>query len=234
MVIKHFNERRLPLVSVESLMHDETFVKHAISLSDIAADNSEQYLVVKVPASVDMSAFWVALKNAVNKASINTSSSNKAQKASTDPIAGAVATNTSESFETRNNNKINKLKDSILHESPWLLAREVSEGAGSGLTVKNPSAVPNRWKQSKKIFAIPVDGKDLYPAYALDEGGQPLPVVKKILQIFDNTKTPWALAFWFGTANSWLGSQKPKDLLTVKPDIVITAATQDKEGAIHG
>ncbi len=234
MVTKHFKERRLPLVSVESLMHDETFAHHAISLSDIAADNNEQYWVIKVPDSVDMSTFWLALKSAVDEVSLTKSSLNKAPKILNKPISETVLTSAVECFETRNNNKIRQLKDSVLEECAWLLAREVSEGAGSSSTIRNPSAVPNRWKQAKKIFAIPVDGKDLYPAYALDQGGQPLPVVKKILQIFGDTKTPWALAFWFGSANSWLGGQKPKDLLAVKPEKVITAAMSEKEGAIHG
>lgn len=133
-----------------------------------------------------------------------------------------------------NNIKINQLKNLIIQESIWLSARDINNFPSLDSTIKDYKTLTNRWIRSKEIFAIPFVEEDRYPAYALNEGGQPLPVVKKILQIFDNTKTPWALAFWFGTANSWLGSQKPKDLLTVEPDMVINAATRDKEGAIHG
>ncbi|MCU5773701.1 hypothetical protein N5923_12955 [Erwiniaceae bacterium BAC15a-03b] len=100
--------------------------------------------------------------------------------------------------------------------------------------MKNPSAVPNRWKHESKIFAVPSKGKDLYPDYALDAGGQPLPLVRRILEIFDGSKTPWSLAFWFGLPNSWLGSKKPKDLLASDPEAVLKAAAMDKEGPVHG
>lgn len=242
MVAKHVKEKCLPLVSIESLMRHEKSINPAISLSDIAADESQQYVVVKMPPSLDAGEFWLALKNAVDMISVTRSNTKKDKGVSELRMGNDVnhsknlisVQSQDKSLSKNNNHKINILKDEILLDGPWLLAREVSERAGSGSAIKNPSAVPNRWKQSKKIFAIPSEGKDLYPAYALDEGGQPLPVIKRILQIFDNTKTPWSLAFWFGSANSWLSSQKPKDLLTIKPDAVVNAAIKEKEGPIHG
>lgn len=69
---------------------------------------------------------------------------------------------------------------------------------------------------------------------ALDIGGQPLPLIKKIIKLFGETKTPWALAVWFCTANGWLGNKKPKDLLVSAPEKVMEAALRAKEGPVHG
>ncbi|WP_051560840.1 hypothetical protein [Photorhabdus aegyptia] len=57
----------------------------------------------------------------------------------------------------------------------------------------NPRAAANRLKKSKKIFALPINGKDLFLSYALDESGQPLPVIKKAIELFGDKKTPWAI-----------------------------------------
>lgn len=61
-----------------------------------------------------------------------------------------------------------------------------------------------------------------------------LPLIKKIIELFGETKTPWALAAWFGSPNSWLNNAKPKDLLTSNPERVLEAAQRTKEGPIHG
>jgi len=81
---------------------------------------------------------------------------------------------------------------------------------------------------------VPSKGKDLYPDYALDDGGQPLPLVKRILDVFSGSKTPWSLAFWFGLPNSALANHRPKDLLLSDPDAVLKAALVEKEGPVHG
>ncbi|WP_254185846.1 antitoxin Xre/MbcA/ParS toxin-binding domain-containing protein [Pantoea sp. B270] len=58
--------------------------------------------------------------------------------------------------------------------------------------------------------------------------------MKKIIQLFGETKTPWSLALWFGSPNSWLGNQKPKDLLASVPERVLEAVARAKEGPVHG
>ncbi|WP_051225641.1 hypothetical protein [Photorhabdus temperata] len=81
---------------------------------------------------------------------------------------------------------------------------------------------------------MPINGKDLFPLYALDEGGQPLPVIKKIIELFGNKKTPWSIAIWFGTPNGWLSNKKPKDLLLTQLNDVYMAAREEIEGPRHG
>lgn len=132
----------------------------------------------------------------------------------------------------RNARRLDKLNEQILQDSVWLSARELSDKAN--FKNDNPSAGPNRWKASGAIFAVPVNGKDNYPRYLLDEGYRPLPAVKKILSIFGDSKTPWGLAIWFGSGNSWLDGQKPKDVLATMSERVIAAAKEECEGGLHG
>ena len=83
-------------------------------------------------------------------------------------------------------------------------------------------------------FAVQINGKDHYPEYALDEAYRPLPVVKAVLALLGQRKTPWGLAIWFGTPNSWLGGRKPGDVLSSMPNQVLLAAQAEAEGGIHG
>ncbi|MEK9497130.1 hypothetical protein V2H77_11815 [Photorhabdus sp. P32] len=53
------------------------------------------------------------------------------------------------------------LKESILSYSIWLTSVAVSDGYG--FKSRNKSTGPNRWKNSNKIFAITIDGKNYFP-----------------------------------------------------------------------
>ncbi|WP_424691446.1 integrase [Erwinia sp.] len=137
-----------------------------------------------------------------------------------------------EARAARNAQRREQLNDRILADSVWLTARELSEKAN--FQSSNPSAGPNRWKSSGSIFALQLQGKDNYPEYALDEGFRPIPVVKQVISLFGEKKTPWGLAIWFGSENSWLGGKKPKDVLASQPKQVLLAAQAEREGAVHG
>ncbi len=79
-------------------------------------------------------------------------------------------------------------------------------------------------------------GVDYFPAYALDApaGYSPLKGLAKILAIFDGRKDDWGLAYWFASANSFLGGQRPQDLLGVRADRVALAAEDELAGVAHG
>ncbi|WP_071608780.1 hypothetical protein [Entomohabitans teleogrylli] len=203
--------------------------QQTVMYAEVPQDQADRYIMVQIPDTMDTRDFYLALESAMTTL-VNV----KTRRAAADQPLQAPEAAATPAFSQRNSDRLNGLKESVLADSRWLLAREVSELTGSGIAVKNPSAVPNRWKRAKKIFAIPLEGKDLYPAYALDEGGQPLPVVKKLLELFGESKTPWSLAFWFGSPNSWLSNQKPKDCLVAQPEAVYHAAQQEREGPLHG
>ncbi|HDL7359443.1 TPA: integrase [Yersinia enterocolitica] len=132
----------------------------------------------------------------------------------------------------RNAPRREQLNARILADSVWLTARELSEKASFKNT--NPSAGPNRWKSAGRIFALQLNGKDKYPEYALDEGFRPIPVVKQVISLLGEKKTPWGLAIWFGSENSLLGGKKPKDVLATMPKQVLLAAQAEAEGGAHG
>ncbi|EFB2626080.1 TPA: tyrosine-type recombinase/integrase [Escherichia coli] len=131
------------------------------------------------------------------------------------------------SFQERNDRQLEELKARILADSEWLTASELS--AKAGFRSADPDAGPKGWKAAGKIFSLKVDGEDLYPDYVLDEKARPLKVVRLILSLFKERKTPWGLAIWFGSANRRLRGAKPKDLLVSKSELVLLAAQDEVE-----
>ncbi|EJK0523332.1 tyrosine-type recombinase/integrase [Salmonella enterica] len=129
------------------------------------------------------------------------------------------------SFQERNDRQLEELKARILADSEWLTASELS--AKAGFRSADPDAGPKGWKAAGKIFSLKVDGEDLYPDYVLDEKMRPLKVVRLILSLFKERKTPWGLAIWFGSANRRLRGAKPKDLLVSKSELVLLAAQDE-------
>lgn len=75
---------------------------------------------------------------------------------------------------------------SVLEHTGWLTAEQIGELGG--FSISNLAAPANRWKQERKIFALPRQGQDRFPRYALDEGYRPLPVMESILEALGCTK----------------------------------------------
>ena len=122
----------------------------------------------------------------------------------------------------------------VLESASWMTAAEVANAAGFSVT--NPSAQPNRWKNEGRIFAVRHHGVDYFPGYALDAraGYLPLRGLAKILAIFDGRRNSWGMAYWFSSANSFLGGQRPQDVLGVEPEQVASAAEDELIGVAHG
>lgn len=131
------------------------------------------------------------------------------------------------SFQERNDRQLETLKSQILEDSVWLTASELS--AKAGFRSADPDSGPKGWKAAGKIFSLKADGEDLYPDYVLDEKARPLKVVRLILSLFKERKTPWGLAIWFGSANRRLRGEKPKDLLVSKSELVLMAVQDEVE-----
>lgn len=129
---------------------------------------------------------------------------------------------------------IARAQRTVLDGADWLTAKQLAEMAG--MSDRNPSAQPNKWKRDGAIFAITLNGNDYYPGYALDRdrGFKPLGSLKKVINEFGGTKSGWGLAYWFQSVNSFLGGKRPMDLLVSDPDKVIAAATDEMEGVAHG
>lgn len=122
----------------------------------------------------------------------------------------------------------------ILESGDWLTAAEVAGLAG--LSERNPSAQPNKWKNAGQIFAISHKGHDYFPKYALDwdAGFRPSKSLAKIIAVFSAHKGAWGMAYWFDSPNSYLGGKRPKELLGAQPDQVIEAARNEVQAVSHG
>lgn len=127
-----------------------------------------------------------------------------------------------------------KARTAVLKEAHWLTAVQIAELAG--FSASNPSSQPNKWKRQGQIFAIRHHGIDYFPGYGLDPqtGYRPLKALARVIQAFGETKDGWGLAYWFASANSFLGGKRPQDVLGTQPERVIAAAEDEREAVAHG
>lgn len=125
-------------------------------------------------------------------------------------------------------------RKAVLESGDWLTAAEVAQLAG--LSTRNPSAQPNKWKKQGLIFAISHNGVDYFPGYGLDReaGFRPLKAMTKVIEAFAGHKDGWGMAYWFRSDNSFLGGKRPQDLLATAPERVIAAAQDEVQEVAHG
>lgn len=125
-------------------------------------------------------------------------------------------------------------KTEILQSHDWVTAHEIAHLAH--FSASNPSSQPNKWKQAGKIFALRHEGVDYFPIYGLDpgQGFRPFSAMESVISTFDSMKDAWAIAFWFATANTFLGGKRPKEALPTNPAGVLSAAQEEVSGVVHG
>ena len=125
-------------------------------------------------------------------------------------------------------------RKAVLASDDWLNAAELAQLAG--LSPRNPSAQPNKWKKQGQIFAIHHNGVDYFPGYGLDPDNafRPLKALAGILAVLAPHKDGWGMAYWFMSVNGFLGGQRPQDLLSTDPDCVLAAARDEVMGVLHG
>jgi nucleoid DNA-binding protein len=113
----------------------------------------------------------------------------------------------------------------FLSDVACLTSKEIAQNAGH--QAANASVTGSRWKQQGKIFSVPSRGSELYPAFQFREG-QPHPTVAKILRELPKQMSPWQIAFWFTSSNSWLRGAAPADRLDDE-EAVVKAAHRESE-----
>lgn len=125
-------------------------------------------------------------------------------------------------------------RKAVLEGAEWLTAAQIADLAG--FSTSNPSAQPNKWKKDDLIFAVRHQGTDYFPGYGLDPAAnyRPLKALAPVLKLFGDTKDAWGLAYWFASVNSFLGGQRPQDVLARQPDQVIAAAQDEMAEIVHG
>lgn len=125
-------------------------------------------------------------------------------------------------------------KTQILDSGDYLRSAEIAKLAG--YSASNPSAQTSKWKRDKTIFSVEKDGVDYFPYFALnpEKSYKPYSAVAEVLDVFQDTKIGWGLAFWFAGVNSFLDDRRPQDLLATQPELVIAAAKDARVGLQHG
>ncbi len=106
---------------------------------------------------------------------------------------------------------------------PCLTAAELSDMAGH--EAKNRSVTASRWKAQGKIFSVPFQRAELYPAFQFGDG-EPLPAMARVMAALPATFSNWQRAFWFTSPNGWLGGDKPSARLA-DPAAVVEAAARE-------
>lgn len=121
--------------------------------------------------------------------------------------------------------------EAVLSGTEWLTARQLGERANPNAANKHDFA--NRLLQGRRLFAIQYHGHNRFPAYAIDEHGQPLPAVAEVMRVLDGWE-PRRLASWFESTSSYLGGLRPREVIQTDPAAVVAAAFAHVEGPVHG
>jgi nucleoid DNA-binding protein len=116
----------------------------------------------------------------------------------------------------------------FLSDVACLTSKEIAQNAGH--QAANASVTGSRWKQQGKIFSVPSRGSELYPAFQFRDG-QPHQTVVKILRELPKQMSPWQIAFWFTSSNSWLRGATPADRLDDE-EAVVMAAHRESESIV--
>lgn len=125
-------------------------------------------------------------------------------------------------------------REAVFASAEWLTAAEIAERSSRSPASLN--VTPHQWQREGRIFAIRQDALDYFPRYGLDphDDYRPLTAMREVLAIFANSRDGWGLACWFASVNSYLGGQRPQDLLAAAPNRVIAAAKVEMQGIAHG
>lgn len=122
----------------------------------------------------------------------------------------------------------------VLRGGDWLSADELLALASPRDQISEANL--SLWLRADQIFFIRSGGTDYFPRYALDamHGYQPVPDLHFVIRILKTMKNGWEMAFWFASLNSYLGDQRPQDVLHHHMERVIEAARQEVLPISHG
>lgn len=121
--------------------------------------------------------------------------------------------------------------DAVLQGTEWHTAAEI--GRQLDPKAANLHATVNRWQHSGRIFGVDHRGRKIYPSYLFDPTWQPLPAVKKVLEILHGY-SPFRVAAWFESTSSALKGKRPREVIARDPEAVVAAAEDHVVGAVHG
>ena len=115
-----------------------------------------------------------------------------------------------------------RLRAQFLREVPTLSVTQM-KGPAIPTCASRASEVAEGWLRDRRVFALKVKGELLFPAFQFDALGQPWPVMGEILARLPADLAPWQIAFWFVSANGWLGGAYPCERLDDREEVVTAA-----------
>jgi len=96
--------------------------------------------------------------------------------------------------------------------------------ANAGHHGRNAAQTAASWKRAGKILSVTYGGRDLFPAFQFDGGGQPLPLLKDVLSALPESLTSWQRAFWLVAQDFHLDGKRPIDCIKGGESQVVEAA----------
>jgi hypothetical protein len=119
-----------------------------------------------------------------------------------------------------------RARDRFLAEIPTLTSAEVAECAASRSS--NRAATAQRWKKARQVFSVQHRGAERYPGFQFRDG-RPHPAIAAALAALPARMSPWQVAFWFVSANGWLGGAAPRERLDAAEALVAAARREGEE-----
>jgi hypothetical protein len=154
-----------------------------------------------------------------------------ARAATARPVQALVDAAAYQPFDMRLAASMSKSIEAIFAGTQWLTAAEL--GRAYQPAVRNPHAIPSRWRSQGRAYAVDRRGQLLFPRYQFDRQFEPLPAQAEVLRTLAGL-TPMAIASWFESPSSALGARRPRELLGSEPQRVIAAAADHIQGPLHG
>lgn len=96
--------------------------------------------------------------------------------------------------------------------------------AKAGHQGRNTAQTAAAWKRAGRILSVTYGGRDLFPAFQFDAGGQPLPLLRDVLAVLPESFTPWQRAFWLVAPDFRLDGKRPIDCIKDGDPEVVEAA----------
>lgn len=122
----------------------------------------------------------------------------------------------------------------VLARGDWLTAGQINALQAAPPT--NRAQPASDWKRRGHIFSVFLGGREYFASYQFDAIGQPLPVIKAILDAIGPVADSWKIAAWFHFQNGWISGTGEHEGEPVSPmdaldrcEAVINAARR-----IHG
>jgi hypothetical protein len=126
----------------------------------------------------------------------------------------------------------------VLACGDWFTAEQIH--ALQATPPANKAQPASDWKRRRRIFGVGVNGKEYFASYQFDSMGQPLAVIRDVLEVLGPVADNWEVAAWFHFPNGWLAGTgdcagepvAPRDALERCDAVVDAAAWHNRDGYV--